>query len=29
LPAAELTESVLDRLYDLDYQPQEVASEVS
>ena len=29
LPAAELTDSVLDRLYDLDYQPQEVASEVS
>jgi phosphonate transport system ATP-binding protein len=29
LPATELTESVLDRLYDLDYRPQEVASEVS
>jgi phosphonate transport system ATP-binding protein len=28
LPASESTESVLDRLYDLDYRP-EVASEVS
>jgi phosphonate transport system ATP-binding protein len=29
LPTSELSESVLDRLYDLDYRPQEAVSEVS